>query len=138
MAEKAQEQVQRIHQLLRAVKILPREIQSGCKENHQTVKFSGPGLLMTRVAKCSPLNENVLMMKGPRPTPKKQGTRCSCSSLRENQLLLVKTLRLFIFFCGVSPLYLIPPMLLALNAASLDHNCSRDGAGQQKYKWGPF
>src|SRR6202044_1647557 len=76
MAEKAQEQVQRIHQLLRVVKILPREVQSGCKQNHQTVKFSGPALLMTRVAKCSPLNENVLMMKGPRPTPKKQGIRC--------------------------------------------------------------
>jgi hypothetical protein len=63
------------------------------------------------------------MMKVPRPPPKKQG---------------IRTLRSSIFLCGVVLLYLTPQMLLALNAASLDHNCSRDGAGQQKDEWGLF
>jgi hypothetical protein len=50
-----------------------------------------------------------------------------------HKLFPIKTLRLMpasdvnlsIFFCSVSPMHLMPPILLALNAASLDCMCSR-------------
>ena len=38
---------------------------------------------------------------------------------------------LSIFFCSIPPIHLITPILLALNAASLDRTCSRDAVGQQ-------
>lgn len=59
-----------------------------------------------------------------------------------HQLFLVKALRLMfasddnlsIFFCGIPPMHLMPPILLTLNAASLDRTYSRDATGRQRDK----